>query len=61
MIQVETDSQKLVQTIKVHDLSVHGHIFREIKFLARLNFSNKYCPKDCNKVTDALATYGAKN
>jgi ribonuclease HI len=64
-IQVETDSQKLVEAIKtnVHDLSVSGHLFREIKFLARLNFSSfsiKYCSRACNKVADALATYGAK-
>jgi hypothetical protein len=33
---VETDSQKLVEavTTDAHDLSVNGHILREIKFHA---------------------------
>jgi ribonuclease HI len=64
-IQVETDSQRLVEAIttNIHDLSVNGHLFREIKFLTSLNFSSfsiKYCPRACNKVADAMATYGAK-
>jgi ribonuclease HI len=63
-IQVETDSQKLVEAIttNAHDLSVNGHLFRKIKFYASLNFSSfsiKYRPRACNKVADALATYGA--
>jgi ribonuclease HI len=62
-IQVETDSQKLVQAIttNAHDLSVNGHLFREIKCFASLNFSSfsiKFCPRACNKAADALATYG---
>jgi ribonuclease HI len=65
-VQVKTDSQKLVEAINTnaYDLSVNGHLFREIKFLARLNFSSfsiKYCPRACNKVADALATYGANS
>ena len=64
-IQVETDSQRLVEavTTNIHDLSVNGHLFRVIKFLTSLNFSSfsiKYCPRACNKVADAMATYGAK-
>lgn len=62
---METDSQRFVEAIttNVHDLSINGHLFREIKFLTSLNlssFSIKYCPRACNKVADAMATYGAK-
>jgi hypothetical protein len=38
-----------------------GHLFREIKCFASLNFSSfsiKFCPRACNKAADALATYG---
>jgi ribonuclease HI len=64
-VQVETDSQLLVQAIKGRnqDMAVNGSLFREINFFASLNFSMfeiKYCPRSCNKVADALANYGAK-
>ena len=64
-IQVETDSQLLVQAIngRNQDLAVNGSLFREIKFLANLNFSTfeiKYCPRACNKVAHVLANYGVK-
>ena len=64
-IQVETDSQLLVQAIngRNQDLAVTGSLFREIKFLANLNFSTfeiKYCPRACNKVAHVLANYGVK-
>jgi ribonuclease HI len=64
-IRVETDSQTLVQAINsdAHDLFVNGHLFREIKFHGRLyfaSFSVKICPRDCNRIADALATYGLK-
>jgi ribonuclease HI len=63
-IQVEIDSQKLVQTVtsKSHDIFVNEHLLREIKLFARLNFSSffiKFYPRTCNKVADALATYRA--
>jgi hypothetical protein len=40
-IQIETDSQKLVQTVtsKSHVISVNEHLLREIKLFARLIFS----------------------
>jgi hypothetical protein len=61
---VETDYQKLVEAVTrdAHDLSVNGHLFPEIKFHARLNFSSfsiKYCPRACNNVADTLAMFGA--
>jgi hypothetical protein len=64
-IRVETDIQTLVQAINsdTHDLYVNGHLFREIKFHGRLyfaSFSVKICPRDCNRIADALATYGLK-
>ncbi|CAM0870626.1 unnamed protein product [Alopecurus aequalis] len=63
-IQLETDSQLLIQTISggSHDLAVNGQLFREIKYFTRLNFSSfsiNYCPRACNSVADALATFGA--
>jgi ribonuclease HI len=65
-IQMEIGSQLLFQAIggNSQDLAVNGHLFREIKYLARLNFSIfdiNYCPWACNSVADALATYGAKS
>ena len=64
-VQVETDSQLLVQAIKGtnHDLAVNGSLFRELKYFATLNFSMfdiNYCPRSCNKVADVLADYGTK-
>ena len=63
-VRIETDSQKLFQAIvgSDQDLAVNGQLFREIKYFARLNFSRfsmYYCPRACNFVADALATYGA--
>jgi hypothetical protein len=59
---VKTDSQSLVEAINrnAYDLSVNDHLFREIEFLIRLNFSSfsiNYCPRACNKVVDALSMY----
>jgi hypothetical protein len=48
---------------KEFDIAPNGVLFREIKTLACLNFSSfsiLYCPRACNKVADALASYGAK-
>lgn len=64
-IHVETDSQKLVQAItsEAYDLSISGHLFREIMYYARLNlssFSVKFCPRAYNKVADALAMYATE-
>lgn len=64
-IQVETDAQLLVQAItsKEFDISQNGVLFREIKACAFLNFSSfsiSYCPRACNKVADALASFGAR-
>ena len=61
----DTDRQLLVQAIKGtnQDLEVNGSLFREIKFLASLNFSMFeiiYCPRTCNKVAHVLADFGAK-
>ncbi|KAM0830575.1 hypothetical protein ACQ4PT_066116 [Festuca glaucescens] len=65
-VQVETDSQLLHQAVlgDSQDLAVNGQLFREIKYFARLNFrcfSVNYCPRACNNVADALATYGARS
>jgi ribonuclease HI len=64
-ILIETDAQMLVQAIhsKESDRAPNGVLFREIKALARLNFSAfsiSYYPRACNKVVDALAHYGVK-
>lgn len=64
-IQIETDSQMLAEAINGsgQDLAINGHLFRQIKYYARLNFSQlqiNYCPRACNNVVDALANYGAK-
>lgn len=62
---METDAQLLVQAVNSNeqDLTPNGVLFRELKALAFLNlsyFSILYCPRSCNKVVDALATFGAK-
>ena len=64
-IQMETDSQLLVQALKreTQNLAENGHLFREIKFLAKMYFSYFdvcYCPRTCNNVADLLASFGAK-
>lgn len=64
-IHVETDAQMLVQAIssKKFDIAPNGVLFREIKALAHLDFSSfsiSYCPRACNKVSDALVSFGAK-
>lgn len=46
-----------------YDLAPNGVPFRDIKSFAVLNFSSfqiKYCPRQCNKVADALAAHGSK-
>lgn len=65
-VHVETDALKLVQAIKSdeNDMALNGILFQEIKCFARLNFSSfhiSYCPRACNKVADALASYGAES
>jgi hypothetical protein len=64
-ITIETDAQILQHSIASndYDLAPNGVLFREIKAMARLNFSLFslfYCPKACNKVADLLANYGSK-
>ena len=60
------DSQLLYQSITggSHDLAVNGQLFREIKSFASLSFNSfsvNFCPRACNVVADAFATYGAKS
>jgi ribonuclease HI len=62
-LQVETDSQLLLQAIKgeSQNLAVNGHLFREIKYLANMYFNYFdvcYCPRTCNNVADVLASFG---
>jgi ribonuclease HI len=64
-VEMETDAQLLVNAIKGddQDLSLNGVLFREIKAFALLNFTSfsiTFCPRACNKLADACATYGAK-
>lgn len=63
-VHVETDAMKLVQAITSdeQDMALNGILFKEIKCFAQLNFSSfhiSYCPRACNKVADALASFGA--
>jgi ribonuclease HI len=63
-VAIETDAQLLANAISTtdYDLALNGVLFREIKHFALLNFlsfSISYCPRACNKVADACATYGA--
>ena len=64
-VHIESDSQQLVQAIssESQDLALNDALFREIKFLIRLNFNVfeiSYSPRACNQVADALATSGAR-
>ena len=57
-VQIETDSQILVQAINArdYDLSPNGVLFREIKAVAFLNFTSfsiSFSPRTCNKVAYA--------
>jgi hypothetical protein len=45
------------------DLAAMGSIFREIKAVARLNFSNKnfmYCPSVHNQASHTIVNHGVK-
>ena len=59
-VQAQTDPLSLVQDVNTSDLDLaaNGVLFKEIIFLARLNFNQvvfSFCPRKCNKVADALA------
>jgi hypothetical protein len=62
-VQVETDCKNLVTAVntKEYDGAPEGVIFREIRSFVQLNFISfniSYCPRDCNKVSHALAAWG---
>ena len=61
---LETDCANLKHALqtKEFDLSPEGVIFRDIRSFIQMNFIScevVYCPRDCNKVADALAAFGA--
>jgi ribonuclease HI len=62
-IQLETDSQLLVNALKnnAEDLGPCSLLIKEIKESLFLNFiclKIEYCPRACNRVADSLADYG---
>uniref|UniRef100_A0A8I6WVG6 RNase H type-1 domain-containing protein n=1 Tax=Hordeum vulgare subsp. vulgare TaxID=112509 RepID=A0A8I6WVG6_HORVV len=64
-VQIEIDAQMLVKAISSADLDLSPNdvMLREIKvqvFLHFNSFSMSYCPRTCNKVAHALASFGAK-
>ncbi|XP_048552197.1 uncharacterized protein LOC125532061 [Triticum urartu] len=65
-VQVQTDSLNLVQALNTRDLDLaaNGVLFKEIRCFASLNFNQvvfSFCPRACNKVADALASFGAES
>ena len=64
-IQIESDSQLLVQALNRNDeeRGVCGVLIKEINESLFLNFycfSINFCPRTCNMVADGLAAFGAK-
>jgi ribonuclease HI len=64
-IEFESDALMLVQAVISDDFdrAENGVLFKEIKRLLPLFFtffSVKHCPRACNKVANALASFGAK-
>lgn len=65
-IHLETDSLLLVQALKesnIHLAVLGGLVLQMKKFiaLAFLSFRVGYCPRECNKVADALAAFGCNS
>lgn len=62
-IHLETDSLLLVQALKesnIHLAALGGLVLQFIA-LAFLSFRVGYCPRECNKVADALAAFGCNS
>uniref|UniRef100_A0A8I6XAV8 RNase H type-1 domain-containing protein n=1 Tax=Hordeum vulgare subsp. vulgare TaxID=112509 RepID=A0A8I6XAV8_HORVV len=63
-IQIESDSQLLVQTLnnEGNEMGQCGVLIKEIKesiFLNFFCFNISFCPRTCNRVADGLTTFGA--
>ena len=60
---IVSTTSRLAISSNEFDIAPNGVLFREIKALTLLNFTSfliSFCPRACNKVADALASFGAK-
>lgn len=63
-IILETDTTELVKGLTSLELdhSVDGSLFKQIRELIRVSFDHcciRHCPRNCNRVADHLAMFGA--
>jgi hypothetical protein len=64
-VVLESDASVLIQAVSGDDFdrAANGVLFREIKSFSVAHFNScifKYCPRACNSVANALASYGSK-